>query len=264
MSYVSYIIDHYDHLLLFTVFSHGHERGWHQVEPVISLLRAINLTAVAEDGFVNLRCNDHRNCNASDPNANRDLSRGVEGIAITKQKPLVSFWKLIFPSGPDPPSSLMTVGYGQFAVPRERLLAHPLSFWQGLRKILEKDTSEWHDKMPELKEAGEAANNEGLGGERWVMGLLFEQIWHVLMGAPAAYCPGEERCQKTWFADAVHCERVIEKPWEAAGWEDIKCDNDEERMSQVAEIQREAVAAARLSTESQPFWQDISQRWRPS
>ncbi|KAK5683237.1 hypothetical protein LTS10_004768 [Elasticomyces elasticus] len=62
MAYLTYIIDHYDALPDYMVFTHGHERSWHQMEPLQMKVRALNLTALDEEDYISLRCGMQMGC----------------------------------------------------------------------------------------------------------------------------------------------------------------------------------------------------------
>lgn len=241
MAYLSFIVDHYDNLPHFILFLHGHDRSWHQIEHAANKMRALNLTAVAHDGYVNVRCNDERSCKEG---ASKNLKNSTD-LHGKEMKVLPSFWKLVFPTGPPLPEDYQTAIYGQFAVPRTSILARPYDFWKGLQRTMERDPMEYYSVMPELKDAAKGDAKGEIPKASWVMGMMYEHIWHVLMGMPAKYCPGEEYCRKTVFSDAIHCNGVIVSPKNQTGWEDMECKVNEKNMEKAAQEQEKAVKAAR-------------------
>lgn len=72
MAYLSYVIDHYDHLPSTIVFLHSHRSGfllaWHVDAPLhdnVAAMRMLQLDFVQQNGYVNLRCNWNPGCKES-------------------------------------------------------------------------------------------------------------------------------------------------------------------------------------------------------
>lgn len=239
MAYLTFIIDHYTNLPLFTVFMHGHERSWHQVERADLKIRALNFTAVAEDGYSNIRCTEIPQCV---PGHHLDLTKGPDAIPVPALKVLPAFWRLVFPDGPAPPSKLGVVGTAQFVVSRAAIRARPLEFWKGLRRPLERDHEEVEKLMPELK-IGEANQNRERE-ESYNLGRVYEKMWHVFFGKPDYHCFGEMHCREVTFSNAITCDRYIGRNEESQAWQDIKCQVDDAAMARAAETQATAIQEA--------------------
>lgn len=229
MTYLTFIIDNYDNLPYTTVFLHGHDRSWHQPEHSIDILRAINLQTVIRDGYANVRCNQRHRCNEGHQ---YDLTNGTKDPSLGDEHLLPPFWEMIFPDGPPLPKKLGASEAAQFAVSRAAIHARPLAFWKAVRRPIERNLGDYKDKLP------------GAGWkDGYLMGVLYEHLWHVLFGKPAFYCPPEDYCQQTLLSDAIRCDRMSPDYWdpkgESAGWKDIKCSVDEDAMARAARAQDE-------------------------
>lgn len=62
MVYLNYIVEHFDDLAPLTLFIHGHLESWHQDWNMDETIRTLNLTEVAKEGYVNLRCDWAHGC----------------------------------------------------------------------------------------------------------------------------------------------------------------------------------------------------------
>lgn len=237
MAYLSYIIDNYDRLPLFTVFLHGHSRAWHQVEPAEDKLRALNLSAVASDGYASFRCRE-RPCR---PNNFQDVAGGPDKFSWAPMKVLPELWSLLLPDVPRP-KKMQTPLNGQFAVSRRAIQARSLDFWKAMRRPLERDPKEYRKLLPHLEEGGAVASQ---GDEGWVLGLIYEHIWHVLFGKLPVYCPGEDYCRGTVFSGALSCDAYLDDDDFGRAVTNITCMADENVMAQNAKSQDEVVAALR-------------------
>lgn len=56
LAYLTYIIDNYDNLPDFCVFTHGHRIAWHQPSPMPYKLWSLNTTALWDEGYFSIRC----------------------------------------------------------------------------------------------------------------------------------------------------------------------------------------------------------------
>lgn len=174
MSYLTFIIDNYHNLPKHIVFTHGHNRAWHQPIPMPMLLAALNLTALDQDKYISLRCETNPGCvgrtlfgvdHQLDPHDDR---------AATWILP--AFWRLMFPEEANwamgsPPAMIGAPCCAQFAVTREAILAHPLEFWQMYRRPLQRDLSDYHDVLSK-------------SADSYAMGAVYERMWHIVMGMP--------------------------------------------------------------------------------
>lgn len=233
MVYLTFIIDNYDNLPLFTYFIHGHETGWHQPENITDKIQALNFTALAEDGYTNLACHDRRLCKED---RLLDLSHGAEGISQDGFKPIPSLWKLVFGDSLPLPKKFANPWAAQFAVTRANIQARPLEYWKALRRPLERNLSEYREELPELQE----------DGAEYRIGIVYEMLWHVFMGMQDVYCNSHEYCQNTMFSGALSCEGP-DHEWKPFNYEPAEwhCQADQEAMARAKETQETEVKAAR-------------------
>lgn len=212
MVYLTYIIDHYNDLPDFVVFHHGHRRAWHQIEPTPMKLRALNLTAVKQDHYVNFRCTHDPGCIEG---TGIDLVHVDPDDERTQAHMLPRFWKTMFGNesiwdmGP-PPTNISTICCAQFAVTKEAILSRPLAFWQSYRRPLEEDLNDYKHLW-------------GTKTDSYFVGICYEKIWHMVFGQSAVHCPSEDYCHKTQFSDAIVCDRYMGDYEHAWGWENIEC-----------------------------------------
>jgi len=174
MPYLTYIIDNYHSLPAYTVFVHGHERAWHQPESLPLSLAALNLEALDKEDYINLRCATGPGCTEQTYMNIQETPKGDDRPAA---KLLPQFWKMLFEHdtgiddmGP-PPAELAVPCCAQFAVTRRAILGKSLAFWKKLRRPLERDLSEFHTEL-------------GKNLDSYVIGLLYEKLWHVVFGKP--------------------------------------------------------------------------------
>lgn len=242
IAYLTWIIDNYQNLPFFTVFMHGHERSWHMVERADDKLRALNFTDVALNGYTNIRCSETPQCL---PGHGMDLSKASDTIKPRSLNFLPQFWRIIFPFDDDPPlpENLQVIGTAQFIVPREKILARPLEFWQGLRQPLTRTLKELEEMMPDLRKTDVDTSQEAQLSH--VLGLVYEKIWHVVFGQPAEYCVAEDHCRSVTFAGAIECDKYIGYAEQSMGWERIKCRTDQDAMTRAALTQADAIGAAK-------------------
>lgn len=234
MAYLTFIIDNYDRLPLFTIFLHGHDRAWHQIEHAAFKVLALNLTAVAQDGYITMRCGNRNRC---DPDKICDLTRGADGVPFDHgRKLLPKFWKLMFPDVKLPSRLAATQG-AQFAVTRETIQARSLEYYKRLRSPLLRDMGDFSDVLPGI------VNTDGFQGG-YQFGLLFEHVWHVIFGKPEFHCPDIEYCRNTVFSGAIDCDRYVDLKEETQGWESVGCRVDEEQVEKAKQEGLRAVALA--------------------
>lgn len=202
MAYLTYIIDNYESLPDFMIFTHGHERSWHQVEQLQHKVRALNLTALEEENYISLRCGDQMGCEKQ-PYIDTDFPNW-EGEAH-----MCDFWNTIMPSEPCP----RYISYkccAQHAVTRKAVQTRTLEQWTQIREPLLHDFSDY-------KSWGEGASD-------WLGGMFYEKFWHVLLGAGDEYCPSVEHCRQVHFSNAIICDQDIDLTlFEGEAWKDTVC-----------------------------------------
>jgi hypothetical protein len=165
MAYLSYIIDNYASLPTTLTFLHPHRSGflsaWHTDAPLhdnVAALRALKITFVQKNGYVNLRCNwnpgcleAHRDNAHVTPEVWADVFRGTstEGQVMAEMEGKGT-WKV------------GAACCAQFAVSREQVLKRPLGDYERFRAwIVETEKS---DAMS---------------------GRVMEFLWHVVFGKEA-------------------------------------------------------------------------------
>lgn len=212
MAYLTFIVDNYNDLPDFVVFHHGHRRAWHQPEPTPMKLRALNLTALSHDHYINLRC-------AKDPGCTN--STGIDLVTVDPEDDrkqahmLPKFWHTMFGNdsvwdlGPTP-TNVSVPCCAQFAVTKEAILSRPLAFWRSYRRPLERDLDEY------IPLWGEETSS-------YLVGICYEKLWHMVFGKPAYHCPSEDYCRQVQFSDAIVCDRYTAKFDDAEGWPQITC-----------------------------------------
>lgn len=176
MPYLTYIIDNYHSLPTYTVFVHGHRRAWHQPEPLPMKIAALNLKALDQEGYINLRCGTAPGCQKKWYMNMHQRPSGDWRPAATH---LPQFWRMLFQDdlgSPDEmmpaPEELGVACCAQFAVTKQAIRNKSLGFWNKMRRPLERDLEEFRDEL-------------GDGLDSYVMGLLYEKLWHVVFGKPA-------------------------------------------------------------------------------
>ena len=201
MAYLTYIIDHYDTLPPYMIFTHGHERSWHQVEPLAAKVRALNLTALDEENYISLRCGDQMGCE-------RQPYIDTKHPNWSGEDHMCAFWKTIVPYEHCP----RYVSYkccAQHAVTRSAVQLRSKYDWERIREPLLHNLSDY---------------TWGKGASDWQGGILYEKFWHVLLGAGSEYCPSVERCQQVHFSNAIVCDGDIDlTPFEGDAWKDTVC-----------------------------------------
>ncbi|KAL9087630.1 MAG: hypothetical protein Q9165_006554 [Trypethelium subeluteriae] len=194
MAYLTYIIDHYDNLPDYVVFTHGHERSWHQIEPLPYKIRALNLTALEQENYISLRCENQMGCE-------RIPYLDVQDPNWAGENHLAEFWDSIMPNE-EFPRYIAYKCCGQHAVTKKAIMAHTKEDWIRIRSPLLRDLEDI--------QANEVWGSEPVAGE-WILGMFYEKIWHVLF---------------VQFSNAIVCDSDLD----TAGadndfqlWKEIKC-----------------------------------------
>ena len=131
MAYLTYIIDNYENLPATITFLHPHSSGfisaWHTdtaLHSNVDALRTLNLTFVAQQGYVNLRCNWSPGCRVQDrdnPHVTAEIWSDV-------------FERTSTPQGLQPyPGQVGQACCAQFAVTREQVRKRPGSDYERIR-----------------------------------------------------------------------------------------------------------------------------------
>ncbi|PGH18308.1 hypothetical protein AJ79_00647 [Helicocarpus griseus UAMH5409] len=189
MAYLSYIIDHYNHLPTTIAFLHSHRSGflqaWHVDAPLhdnVIAMRTLRLDYVQHAGYVNLRCNWNPGCKkahrinkhvtdkvwqeifrgTSTPPVNQTSStttRPIGGLIARDIRPM------------EKPAEVGAACCAQFAVSRDQVLKRPLEDYIQFRN--------W---------VIETGKNDASSGR------VMEFLWHIIFGMDAVFCPDEHVC----------------------------------------------------------------------
>lgn len=215
MAYTTFILDNYHDLPDYVVFIHGHGRSWHQVETMPMRLKALNLTALDYDDYINLRCQFPPTCT---PDKFVDATEIRYPLHQHPQDRLMpGFWRTMFPEelnywgmGPAP-SAIGAICCAQFAVTKKAIQSRSKAFWEMFRAPMLRDMAEYNRTI-------------GLEINSFNIGLLYELVWHMVFGKDAIYCPATDYCQKTQFSDKMQCDWYPDNYKVSQGWENITCE----------------------------------------
>jgi hypothetical protein len=221
ISYLTYLIDHYDELPELMVFLHGEYKAWHNnalfggnTTLVLSHLRR---EYVVERGYANLLCDWRTTCPSLLPLHTLDDPSGSEEYAHVRPR-LLRFkqaWKDLF-RGVEQPATIAAATGGQFAVTNS-----------AIRKRVPRDRfihlSEW------------VLNNDF---SSFQTGEIMEYLWHILFLGPdnAVNCPPPAECYcqmyRVCFDDSngtsVSAQQAL-KDWEAL---------DDRRTDQILQLSK--------------------------
>lgn len=173
MVYLTYIIDHYDHLNDVTMFMHAHQISWHNNDFLDSdsakMVERLRPGHVIRNGYMNMRCHHQPGCpdhiHPVVDNATED-----DIIEIPEAAVIGTSWVELFPADPLP-RVLSQPCCAQFAVSAEQIRRIPR------RRYL--DYREWvlHTEL-----------EDRLSGRVW------EYIWQWLFTGYEEVCPAETTC----------------------------------------------------------------------
>lgn len=183
MVYLSYIIDNYDELPWASVFIHGHRNAWHQEDDVVMLLRRLNMTALAEIGYISLRCDWYPSCAAEIRPIDHDAI--VWGPGVNRQEAenaIAGNWKQLFP-GETLPHTIASQCCAQFAVTRAAIRRRPKADYERLRDWL----------------LGTLLVDD-------VSGRVLEKLWAYIFTGDAVHCPPPQQCMCQYYG---HCSPRI-------------------------------------------------------
>lgn len=198
MVYTTYIIDHYDDLPDYVVFTHGHETGWHQPEPMHMLLSALDLRALNNLDWVSLRCQNIPSCAPASTHL-RPQEPDIGGNPRWMALLFTGLYDFIYrPDDPwytPMPDEVAATCCAQFAVTKKAILSKPLEFWKRVRAPMLRDVQ----KEFQLWGAGEDT-------QEWTLGAAYERGWHYFFGKPAVTCYDLEFCRNVIFKGKIHCD----------------------------------------------------------
>ncbi|KKZ60736.1 hypothetical protein EMCG_04584 [[Emmonsia] crescens] len=168
MVYLTYIIDHYDHLPKHMVFIHSQRYQWHNDDPLfdnVPILKNLQLPFLSKEGYLNLRCVWMLGCPVEIRPFEDTERKYVHAGAFFK-----GGFEELFPGTPVP----QEVGVSccaQFAVTGDQVRKRPKSEYEHFRQWL---------------------LNTPLPDE--LSGRIFEYSWHMIFGREPIHCPTAEDC----------------------------------------------------------------------
>lgn len=173
MFYLRYIVDNYDALPNFMVFVHNHKRAWHNSDvtdrSILHLLTDLRWDFVAQEGFVNLRCQSKPNCPSILPLSGFVRAGKMENF-------FERAWEDVFEDEFGPLGQIAATCCAQFAVTREAVHGRPREFYRSLVAWLERS-----------------------GGTDWQLGRVLEYTWHILFGKDPIHCPDADVCRANLY-----------------------------------------------------------------
>lgn len=164
ITYLTFVIDHYDALPDYTAFIHANKDQWHNDilgSTSAAILKNLRLETIDRDGFANLRCSLDPGCPI-----------GINPLAPTQididAKDTRAYFADIYmelfdvpPSGI--PEHIGNVCCAQFVVSKKRILERPKKDYERMRT--------W---------ALESNSTDSFG-----VGWVMEKVWHITFGMPA-------------------------------------------------------------------------------
>ncbi|KAF2770865.1 hypothetical protein EJ03DRAFT_269909 [Teratosphaeria nubilosa] len=165
MTYLTFLIDHYDKLPEIMLFVHAHEatnhNPWLLHTSMPEMAKAISPQRIIREGYLNMHCGAWAlgDCPAG--------IRPAQGLPFTERK---QAWEELFPQYPIP-AILAQSCCAQFAVSRERVLQIPRDDFIRYRQWL-LDTD-----MPDR-----------------ISGYIWEYLWQFIFKGEHVYCPPQDEC----------------------------------------------------------------------
>lgn len=164
MTYLTFLIDHYENLPEIMIFVHAHRDAYHNPWLFDGLMpeivRALNPARVVRHGYVNLHCGDGNNkCWAK--------VRPSEGMPYAENR---RAWEELFPQYPVP-QALVQMPAAQFALSRDRVAQIPKRDLLRYRQWLI-DTD-----IPDK-----------------ISGFVFEFLWQFIFRGEYLFCPRPNVC----------------------------------------------------------------------
>lgn len=209
MVYLTYIINNYDALPPYAVFSHGHNESWHQQGDIVHLIQSLKIPALQQVGYVPLRCDWYPSCPAEIKPITKDGVVWGPGVHREEAEDAIAdVWEMFFP-GIEIPHTIASQCCAQFAATREAIMRHPMEQYVIMREWLL--ATKLHDD---------------------ISGRVLEKLWaYIMTGEPVQYadvrlgisntmltcnsCPSPHSCSCDYFG---RCEdQKWPKPPKALG-----------------------------------------------
>ncbi|PYI36837.1 hypothetical protein BP00DRAFT_331179 [Aspergillus indologenus CBS 114.80] len=185
MAYLTYLIEHYEHLPSTIVFLHAHRSGffraWHVDAPLhdnVWSIRALRVEFVQQSGYVNLRCNANPGCvRPAYPSGLLTPQIFMEVFRNTSTPPAADDTGVVIAQSGDGgkalqiPVRIAAPCCAQFAVSRQRVLGRPRADYVKIRQwVIDTDLADAHS------------------------GRVMEYLWHIIFGKEPVYCPDSTLC----------------------------------------------------------------------
>jgi len=180
MTYLTFIIEHYDSLPDITAFVHAGATQWHNDilgAYTTSILDNLRTESVNRLGYANLRCRPEPGC----PTSVNIFEPSVEDIKSKDARfyfPEI-YMELFGVTKEQVPEHVGHTCCAQFAVSRERIRARPRKDYERMRLWI-------------TDSSVNVTDSHGVG---WV----FEMVWHVVFGMEPIYCPSLQQCRCDLF-----------------------------------------------------------------
>jgi len=229
MTYLTYIIDHYDTLSDVSIFVHAHRGAKHNDElldgSMVHTLQRLRDDYVVQQGYFNLRCSWEPGCPAA-----LDLYKPVVESSEQEIK-MKNEWQRLHPGVPLP-GSLAQPCCAQFAASRSRIQSIPRKKWVHFRDwLLETDLDNYHS------------------------GRIWEYNWQFVLAGQPVFCPAMHTCYCEGYGVCFGSGEKFKMWWEqwtavhqlfrdylglkAAGAEDLelrqRIEDENERLRRVLE-----------------------------
>lgn len=184
MTYLTYIIDHYNELPEIVIFMHSHRWAIHNNElldyDAAQMIQMLRSDFVIKEGYINMRCDLRPGCPEwlYSNNSKESLKKQEEAV-------LSKSWSELFPFDPMPPF-LGQPCCGQFALSRERILSIPLSQFIFYR--------DWILTTPL---------------SNYISGRIWEYSWQFVFTGRHTYCPTKYSCYCYGFGVCFDGKNVV-------------------------------------------------------
>lgn len=136
MTYLSYLIDNYENLPPYAIFTHGHLTAWHQKIDIRKMIRDLRVDALEEVGYVSFRCSWVPSCPAELRPVDHDAVLWGDGLHVREtEEAIATAWPDLFP-GVEIPRTIASPCCAQFAVTRKAMMRRSKEDYLRLRQWL--------------------------------------------------------------------------------------------------------------------------------
>ncbi|KAI5359213.1 hypothetical protein Slin14017_G101150 [Septoria linicola] len=226
MAYLTYILDHYDHLPEIVIFSHSKRYQWHNDDPLYdgqAVLSWLNLTYAKSQGYVSLRCGWSLGCPKEiqpfveaemPPPASNPTAKDARAGAFYRQA-----FEHLFPET-SVPDVVAAPCCAQFVVTAEQIRKRSKADYKRIRDWLLATTL-----------------NDALSGR------ILEYMWHIIFGQQAISCPVAGDCYCNLFnlckldcESSGTCREAYTLPKYSTmpdGWPDFDMDDNWQNVTEI-------------------------------